>query len=113
MTRKDYILIAEALRQAANALNGYDRYERIPLTEESKVQIANESGRTVTRFLADALSQDNPRFDREHFLAVVRGEKELNSRPSSKNTEPESLYGKRCARCGAHFYRNGACECLR
>lgn len=80
MTRKDYILIAEALRQAANALNGYDRYERIPLTEEGKVQIANESGRTVTRFLADALSQDNPRFDREHFLAVVRGERELNSR---------------------------------
>ena len=27
---------------------------------------------------------DNPRFDREHFLAVVRGERDLNSRPARK-----------------------------
>lgn len=36
----------------------------------------------VARIIADALYKQNPRFDREHFLAVVRGEKELNSRPT-------------------------------
>ncbi len=70
MTRKDYILIAEALRITylqhkpilSQALNGVG-------------DAANE--------IADALKRDNPRFDKEHFLAVVRGEKDVNSRPRS------------------------------
>ena len=108
MTRKDYILIAEALQTARiqedAALNHRDSDVRGWTQHMFTV---------VTDRIANMLASDNPRFDREHFLAVVRGEKELNSRPSSKNTEPESLYGKRCASCGAHFSRNGACECLR
>lgn len=32
-------------------------------------------------FIADALELDNPRFHHGHFLAVVRGEREINSRP--------------------------------
>ena len=35
----------------------------------------------VASELADSLARDNSRFDKDHFLAVVRGEKELNSRP--------------------------------
>lgn len=31
--------------------------------------------------LADIFQNDNSRFDREHFLAVVRGKRPVNSRP--------------------------------
>lgn len=31
--------------------------------------------------LADLFGRDNSRFNREHFLAVVRGERPVNSRP--------------------------------
>lgn len=37
----------------------------------------------VTR-VADALEKDNSRFNRAHFLAVVRGEKSITSGPSRK-----------------------------
>lgn len=81
MTRKDYILIAEALRnefqsarQAAkasdNAICGYTQYEQGVLASAG--------------VLAEAMARDNARFDRVHFLAVVRGEKALTSRPGSK-----------------------------
>ena len=39
----------------------------------------------AARLIADELAADNPRFDREHFLAVVRGERDLNSRPGRKH----------------------------
>lgn len=32
--------------------------------------------------IAEALATDNPRFNREHFLAVVKGERALTSRPA-------------------------------
>ena len=72
MTRKDYILIADALRGA--------------LKTEIEVN-GNNSGtaggvRLAAGRIANSLEIFNPRFDREHFLAVVRGEKKLNSRPS-------------------------------
>lgn len=38
--------------------------------------------RKVAGEIADALKRDNARFSRMHFLAVVRGEKDLNSRPA-------------------------------
>lgn len=67
MTRKDYILIAAALRRKPNG--GFSTQE--------------DSGfRFAVSNIADALASDNPRFSREHFLAVVRGEKDLNSRPA-------------------------------
>lgn len=74
MTRKDYILIAEALRDKRNCMDGAD----------------DVNGRMYETFwdtterICGALYRDNPRFDREHFLAVVRGEKELNSRPARR-----------------------------
>ncbi len=66
MTRKDYILIARALRGA-----------RIVCT----VQEAKDGVDYAALNMVTELSRDNPRFDRDHFLAVVRGEKALTSRP--------------------------------
>jgi len=60
MTRKDYILLAEALR------------------------LSRENGESPESEIAAMLKRDNSRFDREHFLAVVRGERELQSRPPRK-----------------------------
>jgi hypothetical protein len=61
MTRKDYILIAAALRdvmlidcQSAEYLNG--------------VRAAHAS---AAQRLADVLARDNPRFDRERFLKAA------------------------------------------
>lgn len=75
-SRKHYILIADALQQSIRPL-----------------QFAVESGSTsytdvlrgfnkAIESLSAALVKDNPRFNAEHFLAVVRGEKALHSRPS-------------------------------
>jgi len=70
MTSKDYILIAEVLRiEYLNCDEGYR-------AEEAIHRVAME--------MVDMLKRDNPRFDREHFLAVVRGERELQSRPPRK-----------------------------
>jgi len=73
LTRKDYIAIAEALRQA----RGMDG--------QSGKHIA--AVECATDFIADAMAADNPRFDRNHFLKVVRGERELQSRPP-RNKRP-------------------------
>jgi hypothetical protein len=69
MTRKDYIVIAEALHKAYVVNSG--------LSMTAKLNGVGEAA----GFIADALEADNPRFNHAHFLAVVRGEKELNSRP--------------------------------
>lgn len=68
MTRKDYIVIAGALRQALTYHAG---------NEEAQIGVISAS-----HSLAEALRDNNPRFDKAHFFAVVRGEKELLSRPS-------------------------------
>jgi hypothetical protein len=68
MTRKDYIIIAEALRVS---------YLSPLATVEGKKAIESTAAE-----LADSLRRDNPRFNFSHFMAVVRGEKELMSRPS-------------------------------
>ena len=80
MTRKDYIVIASALRVA------YQKEEM-----DNKYAVKGEPARTNIQALqtascciAAALRVDNDRFDRDHFLAVVRGEKSLNSRPSRR-----------------------------
>ena len=70
MTRKDYIILAEALRVQFNvnkvfANDGLSR----------GVLLAAEE-------IADVLHRDNSRFNRDHFLAVVRGEKDLHSHPA-------------------------------
>lgn len=79
MTRKDYILIAEALRYARGHAMAerscYDADYRTPIEIELTGVMA------AAEYIANAMQTDNPRFSREHFLAVVRGERDLNSRP--------------------------------
>lgn len=70
MTRKDYILLADALRSAQIDRN----VSFLSITE-------------VAMSIADALQTDNPRFNREHFLRVVRFEKPLDSRPSRNRVQ--------------------------
>lgn len=55
MTRKDYVLIAEALQAAAYALN--------PPERTGALLVAHE--------IAHRLKQDNPRFDRERFMRAA------------------------------------------
>jgi hypothetical protein len=80
MTRKDYIVIASALR---------DAYQKEEMNNKYAVQ--GEPARTNLQALetascciATALQVNSDRFDCDHFLAVVRGEKGLNSRPSRR-----------------------------
>jgi hypothetical protein len=69
MTRKDYIVIAEALRVQFHRA----ALENNPPMQDGVLNAAHE--------IADALQRDNARFNKEHFLAVIRGEKDLHSRP--------------------------------
>jgi hypothetical protein len=78
MSRKDYILIARALRYAYK--------DDAPVSSPFGANI-REHQRTVIMAasrIAIELEGNNPHFNREHFLAVVRGEKDLNSRPARR-----------------------------
>lgn len=89
MTRKEYIHIAEALRKCEHVCDkcGMDEKCSLHLSAEDCRPCARpqEHHSFVARdnesdiHIADALAADNPRFDRVHFLAVVRGEKELEA----------------------------------
>ena len=59
MTRKDYILIADALKAACSSY-----------TLPNVVLYPNSIDNAAHR-LADALGRDNPRFDRERFLTAA------------------------------------------
>jgi len=64
MTRKDYVLIAAALKAAR------DGYDYIPALEfeGSPIETAlNDAAGAI----AAALARDNPRFDRERFLKAA------------------------------------------
>jgi hypothetical protein len=56
MTRKDYVLIAAALRES----HIYDEHEATALNQHA----------FTARCLSAALAKDNPRFDRERFLTA-------------------------------------------
>ena len=67
MTRKDYMLIANAMRSSlANIINAYsppaDDAERLRDAHRRAVHAAD------CKTLALALAADNPRFDRDRFL---------------------------------------------
>ena len=53
MTRKDYILLAKAIRKA-----------QAEVTDMHDVAVIYQT----TKHIADALVEDNPRFDRDRFL---------------------------------------------
>ena len=73
MTRKDYILIANVLRVARNNAS--------PATQGDLSLFAIDQ---LTDDLCAELKRDNARFNREHFVAVVKGLKGLQSHPSRK-----------------------------
>ena len=58
MTRKDYILIAAAL----------ERSKPLPIANPKMDAVRRSVFEMAARNIADALAQDNPRFDRERFL---------------------------------------------
>lgn len=70
MTRRDYIHIARALMQTV------ERYE---MGDDKRQAVL-----LAARAIANECQQDNPRFNAEHFLAVVRGERDLYSHPCGK-----------------------------
>jgi hypothetical protein len=77
MTRKDYIIIAESLKEALESAHDWDTRNVTagnPASHAAGVLFAANR-------IASRLATDNPRFNHAHFLAVVRGEKELKSRP--------------------------------
>ena len=82
MTRKDYILIANALRKTREAFQSHIDGGPAMLVIESVIEEAANK-------LAVEMVIDNPRFNGVHFLAVVRGEKDLNSKPA-RSTRPKS-----------------------
>lgn len=55
MTRKDYVMTAEAIKDAA---------------DEAITPVMLEGIKTVATYLADGMKLDNPRFDRGRFLAA-------------------------------------------
>jgi len=67
VTRKDYILIEGVLQ---------DEYRWAPNPSKELGAIYR-----VAYMLGDALAKQDKNFDCAHFLAVVRGEKELTSKP--------------------------------
>ena len=67
MTRKDYLLIEGVLQ---------DEYRWAPNPSKELGAIYR-----VAYMLGDALAKQDKNFDCAHFLAVVRGEKELTSKP--------------------------------
>jgi len=81
MTRKDYILIAGALRDAYQKEEMNNKYAAKGEATRTNLQALE----TASCSIAAALQVDNGRFDPEHFLAVVHGEKTLNSRPSRRS----------------------------
>lgn len=70
MSRKDYILIASALRTQ------YEDSEHSPMSDRAYGVLGSAME------IADALKRDNVKFDREHFLAIVKGDRDIESRPS-------------------------------
>lgn len=64
MTRKDYVLIAAKLREARITLHGTGT------DTESRKAAYNSGCDNAAHRVADALEQDNPRFDRARFLVA-------------------------------------------
>jgi hypothetical protein len=76
MTRRDYIIIARALRTTyASACETNQCPEALEAILRTAYSIASE------------LANDNPRFNGAHFMQVVRGVKDLHSRPSRNEVQ--------------------------
>jgi hypothetical protein len=90
MTRKDYIIIARALR------NTYT-----DACESGQEAIVIEAILKTAFTIASELIEDNPRFNGWHFMDVIRGNKDLNSHPpkgDSRTMEHGRISPERSAR---------------
>ena len=68
MTKKDYILIAQTLRDDAAHLADGGEYNYVNMSQWEKG--CYDQWHTVVLAVRDALQRDNPRFDRAKFLAA-------------------------------------------
>ena len=64
MTRKDYITIARAIDEARGLASYEEFVSQAPLGADATIDL-------VAAAIADALAADNPRFDRERFIAAA------------------------------------------
>lgn len=82
MTRKDYIILAEVFRVEYH--NSRLRQQGLVCSDGERLFADGQCNAVwnATLSMCDSLARDNSRFNRQHFLAVVRGEKQLLSRPS-------------------------------
>jgi hypothetical protein len=77
MTRRDYILIAEVLRVEWNLAHLAEK----AIVNGGTPRVEREVIEKIALELCDSLHRDNPRFNADHFMAVVRMEKDLQSHP--------------------------------
>lgn len=59
MTRKDYVMIAEAVKDAGR---------KAALCRSETADTAKAALLDAATYIADGLAQDNPRFDRKRFM---------------------------------------------
>lgn len=60
MTRKDYVTIAEAIKQASEAVEDY-----------ADPAMARNGAYEAASYIAHALRRDNPRFERARFMEAA------------------------------------------
>ena len=72
MTRKDYVLIASAIRESAPTISESGLVKRGPAS--GAVSVRGSVCLDIANALADRLQGNNPRFDRERFLRAALGE---------------------------------------
>ena len=75
-SKQHYQAVANILLEAREA-------ERVALAERERdiVMWTHHGLAVAANLFAELFQRDNSRFSREHFLAVVRGERPVNSRP--------------------------------
>ena len=66
MTRKDYEMIAQAVRDALPDLS--EREPGAPLADDTHAALSHL--RTAADYIADGCKADNPRFNRKRFIAA-------------------------------------------
>lgn len=84
MTRKDYEALQENLGERREVVADDIARDVIPDRAYKNVGEAYLAGFDDAVNGVIQVCADNPRFDREHFLAVVRGEREAGSKPEHK-----------------------------
>lgn len=64
----------------------------------------------TAEYMADALKADNPAFNWDHFMAVVRGEAGVDSKPPRSSSNQGRRDPCRVSNCEDRVYAEGYCE---